>query len=59
MSLAGWVKFEILGFKVKAHVLCSLHEKMLPDYIRSTVKHGESSEVVWDSFGNNKVGGFL
>jgi len=52
-------KFEIFGSHRKVYVRRGPHEKMLPECLTPTVKHGGGSVMVWGSFGNNMVGDFL
>ena len=48
-------KFEVFGCKRRAYVFKRLEEKMIPDCIVTTVKHGGRSITVWRCIGANSV----
>lgn len=49
-------KFEIFSNKRRVYVRRGKNERMLPQCILPTVKHGGGSVMVWGCFGNNQVG---
>ena len=49
-------KFEVFGSKRRTYVRRRKGEKMLPQCIKPTVKHGGGNVMVWGCFGAGKVG---
>ena len=49
-------KFEVFGAKRKIHVRRKQTEKLIPDCIVPTVKHGGQSVMVWRCFEANQTG---
>ena len=51
----GWIKVWKLGSKCHQFEHCLPHERLNPQCVIPTAKHGEGSVMVWGSFGGNKV----
>lgn len=52
-------KFELIGSKRRVFVRRSAGEKMLPECVVPTVKHGGGSVMVWGCFSANGVGDLI
>lgn len=52
-------KFEVFGNKRRSYVRRGVGERMSPNCIRPTVKHGGGSVMIWGCFGGNSVGDLI
>ena len=49
-------KFEIFGSSRRVFVRCRVSERMVPQCVTPTVKHGGGSVMIWGSFAGSRVG---
>ena len=49
-------KFEVFGSQRRTFVRSRKNEKMLEEYLMTSVKHGGGNVKVWGCFGGGKVG---